>query len=178
MIQNLQRQDSQWTPFILPDLISIQRDSFLLFLEKGIAEELSNVAPLIGQNFRITLCSDNYRLKRPKLSTQESVAQATSYSSGLYVKVKLHRSDIDSQDAQIQSIWLGDIPLMTSSGHFIINGSSRVVVNQIVRSPGIYFKEMIDQKHRRMFQASIISNRGSWGPIRNRCRRHDLGPHG
>nr|NP_050839.1 RNA polymerase beta subunit [Nephroselmis olivacea]Q9TL06.1 RecName: Full=DNA-directed RNA polymerase subunit beta; AltName: Full=PEP; AltName: Full=Plastid-encoded RNA polymerase subunit beta; Short=RNA polymerase subunit beta [Nephroselmis olivacea]AAD54810.1 beta subunit of RNA polymerase [Nephroselmis olivacea] len=162
MIQNLQRKDSQWTPFILPDLISIQRDSFLLFLERGLATELSHVTPLTGSHFRITLCSHGYRLKRPKVSIQEAVYQATSYSAALYVNVETNQSNLGTQETQIQSVWMGDIPLMTSRGHFIINGSSRVVVNQIVRSPGIYFKEMIDQKHRRMFQASIISNRGSW----------------
>lgn len=158
MLHPVPSKDSTWTPFVLPDLISIQRESFLAFLEYGLGEELANMQPLIGTDFRITICSDGYRLKRPKITTQEAVVQATSYTAPFYANVEIKRD----QTRRIESVWFGDLPLMTSRGHFVINGSSRVVVNQIVRSPGIYFKEMMDQKNRRTFQASIISNRGSW----------------
>ena len=148
---------TQQIPFVLPDLIAIQRESFLSFLEHGIGEELASLDPVIGQGFSITFLRRGYRLRRPTLSLSQSILHASSYASSLYARVQVRDPDLREED-----VFLTDLPLMTDRGHFVINGSSRVVVNQIVRSPGIYFKEMLDARNRRTFQASIISNRGSW----------------
>ena len=147
----------QQTPFVLPDLVAIQRESFLALLESGIGEELASVDPIDGDGFGVTFLRRGYRLRRPRRSANGAVLNASSYTAPLYARVQVRDPSPREEYA-----YLADLPLMTDRGHFIINGSSRVIVNQIVRSPGIYFKEMLDPRGRRTFQASIISNRGSW----------------
>nr|YP_009057878.1 beta subunit of RNA polymerase [Nephroselmis astigmatica]AID67723.1 beta subunit of RNA polymerase [Nephroselmis astigmatica] len=145
-----------------PDFVAIQRESFLKFLAEGFPTELGNCTPIESASgeLEITLYPDKFRLKRPKMTPQEAIWKASTYSCPMYVGARF----INHATGRVQSeyVFLGDLPFMTDRGHFVINGSSRVVVNQIVRSPGIYYKEMIDQKNRRTFVASIISDRGSW----------------
>nr|YP_009057755.1 beta subunit of RNA polymerase [Picocystis salinarum]AID67638.1 beta subunit of RNA polymerase [Picocystis salinarum] len=126
----------------LPWFVKLQLSSFRSFLRQGLLEELCYLYP--------TLSADDIRWKWPKRSPQECVLENLTYCTSFYVCI------------ENQWIWLGDLPLMTSRGHFIWNGSARVVVHQIVRSPGIYFKEIRDAKNRRTVVGNIICARGSW----------------
>lgn len=153
--------------FKLPDFIEIQRASFLTFLEKGIAEEIQYVSPIQSQNGAIQLVfyPDLIQFKKPKPLPQEALRQSKTYSASLYVPAQLffsHPTKKLQAKSAIETIFLGEIPFMTERGTFIINGSPRVIVNQIVRSPGIYYKMQFDKDNNKTFVGSIISNRGSW----------------
>lgn len=153
--------------FKLPDFIEIQRASFLTFLEKGIAEEIQYVSPIQSQNGSIQLVfyPDLIQFKKPKPLPQEALRQSKTYSASLYVPAQLffhHPTKKLQAKSAIETIFLGEIPFMTERGTFIINGSPRVIVNQIVRSPGIYYKMQFDKDNNKTFVGSIISNRGSW----------------
>jgi DNA-directed RNA polymerase subunit beta len=148
--------------FILPDLVEIQRASFCWFLEEGLAEEIKSFSPITDYtgNLELYLLGDEYKLKCPKYSISESKRRDTTYSVQVYVPARL----INKEKGIIkeQEVFIGDLPLMTDRGTFIINGAERVIVNQIVRSPGIYYKADTDKQGRRTYSASLISNRGAW----------------
>nr|WDB00641.1 RNA polymerase beta subunit [Cavernulicola chilensis] len=148
--------------FTVPDLVEIQRDSYYWFLNEGLIEELKNFSPIVDYTNRVELhiISNEFKLKQPKYTIQESKKRDTSYASQLYIPGRL--IDKDSGEIKEQEIFLGELPLMTQQGTFIINGAERVVVNQIVRSSGIYFKIETDKNNIRTFTASIISSRGGW----------------
>ena len=151
--------------FKIPDLVDLQRKSFLNFLDTGLVEELNDVSFLQRENsdFRILIDAPNYRLKRPLFTPAEAVIRGVSYGAALYVPIKLIH--LISGESKEEKICFGEIPLMTSRGHFIINGTPRVIVNQLIRSPGIYFSidvERGDKDKKRTFLASIVPNRGSW----------------
>ncbi len=147
---------------LLTDLIEIQRSSFRWFLEKGLIEELNGFSPISDYTGRLELhlLGDNYRLKEPKYSVDEAKRRDSTYAVQMYVPTRL----INRETGEIkeQEVFIGDLPLMTERGTFIINGAERVIVNQIVRSPGVYFKEEIDKNSRRTYSASLIPNRGAW----------------
>ena len=155
--------------FKLPDLIEIQRSSFLSLLENGIVEELEKISPICceydsGQS-KFIFYPRRFELKRPKYLPQEAIRKAQTYSSSLYVPAQIFSHKFKDNlvfQSKIQPVFLGELPLMTGRGTFIINGSSRVIVNQIVRSPGIYYTMQFDKENRKTFVGSIISNRGSW----------------
>ena len=148
--------------FILPDLVEIQRASFCWFLEEGLAEEIKSFSPITDYtgNLELYLLGDEYKLKCPKYSISESKRRDATYSVQVYVPARL----INKEKGIIkeQEVFIGDLPLMTDRGTFIINGAERVIVNQIVRSPGIYYKADTDKQGRRTYSASLISNRGAW----------------
>nr|BDA98857.1 RNA polymerase beta subunit [Chroomonas debatzensis] len=148
--------------FILPDLVEIQRASFCWFLEEGLAEEIKSFSPITDYtgNLELYLLGDEYKLKSPKYSISESKRRDATYSVQVYVPARL----INKEKGIIkeQEVFIGDLPLMTDRGTFIINGAERVIVNQIVRSPGIYYKADTDKQGRRTYSASLISNRGAW----------------
>ena len=148
--------------FILPDLVEIQRASFCWFLEEGLAEEIKSFSPITDYtgNLELYLLGDKYKLKCPKYSITESKRRDATYSVQVYVPARL----INRETGVIkeQEVFIGDLPLMTDRGTFVINGAERVIVNQIVRSPGIYYKSETDKQGRRTYSASLISNRGAW----------------
>jgi DNA-directed RNA polymerase subunit beta len=148
--------------FILPDLVEIQRASFCWFLEEGLAEEIKSFSPITDYtgNLELYLLGDEYKLKYPKYSISECKRRDATYSVQVYVPARL----INKEKGIIkeQEVFIGDLPLMTDRGTFIINGAERVIVNQIVRSPGIYYKSDTDKHGRRTYSASLISNRGAW----------------
>jgi len=153
--------------FKLPDFIEIQRASFLTFLEKGVAEEIQYISPIKSQTGSIQLVfyPDLIQFKRPKPLPQEAIRKSKTYSASLYVPAQLffqHPSKKLQTKSMIENVFLGEIPFMTERGTFIINGSPRVIVNQIVRIPGIYYKMQFDKDNNKTFVGSIISNRGSW----------------
>jgi DNA-directed RNA polymerase subunit beta len=146
----------------LPDLIEIQRSSFRRFLEEGLIEELNSFSPIRDYTGKLELhfIGEEYKLKEPKYDLNESKRRDSTYSVQMYVPTRL----INKETGEIkeQDVFIGDLPLMTERGTFIINGAERVIVNQIVRSPGVYYKSETDKNGRRTYSASLIPNRGAW----------------
>lgn len=158
--------------FLLPDLIEIQRASFRWFLDEGLIEELNSFSPITDYTGKLELhfLGHNYKLKQPKYSVDEAKRRDSSYAVQMYVPTRL----INKETGEIkeQEVFIGDLPLMTDRGTFIINGAERVIVNQIVRSPGVYYKSEIDKNGRRTYSASLIPNRGAW--LKFETDRNDL----
>lgn len=158
--------------FLLPDLIEIQRSSFRWFLEEGLIEELNSFSPITDYTGKLELhfLGHNYKLKEPKYNVEEAKRRDSTYAVQMYVPTRL----INKETGEIkeQEVFIGDLPLMTDRGTFIINGAERVIVNQIVRSPGVYYKSEIDKNGRRTYSASLIPNRGAW--LKFETDRNDL----
>ncbi|MBO8219822.1 DNA-directed RNA polymerase subunit beta [Prochlorococcus marinus] len=150
------------TATYLPDLVEVQRASFKWFLEKGLIEELQNFSPISDYTGKLELhfVGEEYRLKRPRHDVEEAKRRDATFASQMYVTCRL----INKETGEIkeQEVFIGELPLMTERGTFIINGAERVIVNQIVRSPGVYFKDEQDKNGRRTYNASVIPNRGAW----------------
>ena len=148
--------------FVLPDLVEIQRSSFRWFLEEGLIEELESFSPITDYTGKLELhfLGKNYKLKRPKYDVDEAKRRDATYAVQMYVPTRL----INKETGEIkeQEVFIGDLPLMTDRGTFIINGAERVIVNQIVRSPGVYYKAETDKNGRRTYNANLIPNRGAW----------------
>ncbi|MGL6135026.1 MAG: DNA-directed RNA polymerase subunit beta [Prochlorococcaceae cyanobacterium] len=146
----------------LPDLVEVQRASFKWFLEKGLIEELESFSPITDYTGKLELhfIGSEYRLKRPRHDVEEAKRRDATFASQMYVTCRL----INKETGEIkeQEVFIGELPLMTERGTFIINGAERVIVNQIVRSPGVYFKDEQDKNGRKTFNASLIPNRGAW----------------
>jgi DNA-directed RNA polymerase subunit beta len=147
---------------MLPDLVEIQRSSFRWFLEEGLIEELNSFSPITDYTGKLELhfMGKDYKLKRPKYDVDEAKRRDSTYAVQMYVPTRL----INKETGEIkeQEVFIGDLPLMTDRGTFIINGAERVIVNQIVRSPGVYYKSETDKNGRRTYSASLIPNRGAW----------------
>jgi len=156
----------------LPDLVEIQRASFCWFLNEGLAEEIQSFSPIVNYtgNLELHLFGEQYTLRYPKHNINECKRRDTTYSVQIYVPAQL----INRETGVIkeQEVFIGDLPLMTDRGTFIINGAERVIVNQIVRSPGIYYKSELDKQGRRTYSSSLISNRGAW--VKFETDRNDL----
>nr|QUE29951.1 RpoB [Erythrocladia irregularis] len=159
----------------LPDLVEIQRASFRWFLEDGLGEVFESFPTISDPTNRLELkfFSKEYKIKFPKYSVRQAKRRERTYSAQIYVPVKLVRKNADlfNDDSETsiknkkyrkKAVFIGDLPMMTNRGTFIISGTERVIVNQIVRSPGIYFKQEIDLREKQTYSASLISNRGSW----------------
>ncbi len=148
--------------FTLPDLVEIQRASFRWFLEEGLIEELESFSPITDYTGKLELSfiGKDYKVKWPKYSMDEAKRRDSSYQVQIHVPTRL----INKETGEIkeQMVFVGDLPLMTDRGTFIINGAERVIVNQIVRSPGVYYKSETDKNGRRTYNASLIPNRGAW----------------
>jgi DNA-directed RNA polymerase subunit beta len=148
--------------FTLPDLVEIQRASFRWFLEEGLIEELDSFSPITDYTGKLELhfLGKDYKLRRPKYDVDEAKRRDATYAVQMYVPTRL----INKETGEIkeQEVFIGDLPLMTDRGTFIINGAERVIVNQIVRSPGVYYKKEVDKNGRSTFNASLIPNRGAW----------------
>ncbi len=158
-MSNLTKSPSMFT---LPDLVEIQRASFRWFLEEGLIEELDSFSPITDYTGKLELhfLGKDYKLRRPKYDVDEAKRRDSTYAVQMYVPTRL----INKETGEIkeQEVFIGDLPLMTDRGTFIINGAERVIVNQIVRSPGVYYKKEIDKNGRSTFNASLIPNRGAW----------------
>jgi len=163
---------SKISTFSLPDLVEIQRASFCWFLEEGLAEEIKNFSPITDytDNLELHLLGDEYKLKYPKYSINECKRRDATYSVQVYVPARLINKETGT--IKEQEVFVGDLPLMTDRGTFVINGAERVIVNQIVRSPGIYYKSETDKQGRRTYSSSLISNRGAW--VKFETDRNDL----
>jgi DNA-directed RNA polymerase subunit beta len=146
----------------LPDLVEVQRASFKWFLEKGLIEELESFSPITDYTGKLELhfIGSEYRLKRPRHDVEEAKRRDATFASQMYVTCRLVNKE--TGEIKEQEVFIGELPLMTERGTFIINGAERVIVNQIVRSPGVYFKDEQDKNGRKTFNASLIPNRGAW----------------
>lgn len=151
----------------LPDLAEIQKASFHRFLTKGLAEELENFSPVTDYTGRLELyfLHDNYTFEEHQEANKaktpmEARFNEQSYTKKLYIKVRFVNRD--TGEIKESKMFIGEIPMMTERGTFIVNGAERVVVSQIVRSPGIYFKRDIEPSGKRVFNVTLIPNRGAW----------------
>ena len=151
----------------LPDLAEIQKESFNRFLTKGLAEELENFSPVTDYTGRLELyfLHDHYTFEEHQepnkaKTPMEARLNEQSYTKKLYIKVRFVNRD--TGEIKESKMFIGEIPMMTERGTFIVNGAERVVVSQIVRSPGIYYKREVETSGKRVFNATLIPNRGAW----------------
>ncbi|MBP1761931.1 MAG: DNA-directed polymerase, partial [Firmicutes bacterium] len=144
----------------LPNLIQVQLSSYEWFLRSGLRTALQEVFPISDFTGHLELDFIDYSLGEPKYEVQECKERDVSYQAPLKLKVRL--SDKESGEIKESEVYMGDLPLMTDKGTFIINGAERVVVSQLVKSPGVYFNEKMDAAGNNLYGATIIPNRGAW----------------
>ena len=145
----------------MPNLIKVQKDSYDWFIEEGLGEVLRDISPIIDYSGNLVLeFFDYYMEEKTKYSLEEAKERDATYSTRLHVKVRL----INRETGEIkeQEIYLGDFPLMTESGTFVINGAERVVVSQLVRSPGCYYAESYDKVGKKLYTSTVMPIRGAW----------------
>lgn len=144
----------------LPNLIEIQTKSYDWFLKEGLLEMFRDISPIEDFTGNLSLEFVDYRLGEPKYDLEESKNRDATYAEPLRVKVRLIIKE--TGEVKEQEVFMGDFPLMTDTGTFVINGAERVIVSQLVRSPSVYFNEKIDKNGRENYDATIIPNRGAW----------------
>ena len=145
----------------VPNLIEIQLDSYKWFLEEGLKEVFEDISPIEDYTGNLILEFVDYSLdEKPKYDIEECKERDTTYCAPLKVKVRL----INKETGEIkeQEVFMGDFPLMTEKGTFIINGAERVIVSQLVRSPGVYYAQEMDKSGKRLVSSTVIPNRGAW----------------
>ena len=144
----------------LSDLLEIQKKSYQWFIEKGISEVFEDLFPV--ENFAGTLRMEfgDYHFDEPRYSIKECKERYATFAAPLKVDVRLFNNE--SGEVKEQEIFLGDMPLMTESGTFVINGAERVIVSQLVRSPSVYFNKEVDKNGRLLITSQIIPTRGTW----------------
>ncbi|MGX7327826.1 DNA-directed RNA polymerase subunit beta [Enterococcus bulliens] len=144
----------------LPNLIEIQTDSYQWFLDEGLREMFEDILPIDDFNGNLSLEFVDYELKTPKYTVEEARAHDANYSAPLHVTLRL--TNRETGEIKAQEVFFGDFPLMTEQGTFIINGAERVIVSQLVRSPGVYFHGKVDKNGKEGFGSTVIPNRGAW----------------
>ncbi len=144
----------------LPGLLEIQHESYKWFLEEGLNEMFKDISPIKDFTEVLLLEFISYDLDEPKYSVDECKERDATYAAPLRVKVRL----INKETGEIkeQEVYMGDFPLMTQNGTFIINGAERIIVSQLVRSPGAYYNSSIDASGNKLFSGTLIPNRGAW----------------
>jgi len=144
----------------LPNLIEIQTSSYQWFLDEGLREMFQDISPIEDFTGNLSLEFIDYSLGDPKYSVEESKERDVTYSAPLRVKVRLVNKE--TGEVKDQDVFMGDFPLMTETGTFVINGAERVIVSQLVRSPSVYFSGKLDKNGKKGFTATVIPNRGAW----------------
>ena len=146
----------------MPNLIEVQKDSYQWFLTDGLKEVFDDISPITDYSGQLSLEFVDFQLCREdrKYSIEECKERDTTYAAPLKVKVRLHNKETD--DFKQHDIFMGDLPLMTETGTFVINGAERVIVSQLVRSPGIYYAISHDKTGKKLFSCTVIPNRGAW----------------
>jgi DNA-directed RNA polymerase subunit beta len=149
--------------YLLPNLLETQRISFCWFLEFGFLQELSRFSTIQDylDELELNLSVKHYQLRQPNYTLAEAKHRATTYSIKIYTRAQL-RYLTNSKKPTQNEVLLCDLPLMTNEGTFLVNGIERIIINQIVRSPGLYFKAETDKNNFRFYNAGLISNRGTW----------------
>src|SRR5690554_5212843 len=144
----------------MPNLIEIQHTSYQWFLNTGLKETFADISPIQDFTGNLVLEFMDYGFGEPKYSVEECKDRDVTYAVPMRVRVRLVNKE--TGEVKEQEVFMGDFPLMTEQGTFIINGSERVIVSQLVRSPGVYFDYTVDTSGKRLYSASIIPNRGAW----------------
>lgn len=145
----------------MPNLIEVQRNSYQWFLKEGLKEVFLDISPIQDYTGNLVLeFLDYYLDDKPKYSVEECKERDVTYATSLKVRVRLINRE--TGEVKEQEVFMGDFPLMTPKGTFIINGAERVIVSQLVRSPGVYYAEEMDKTGKRLFSATVIPNRGAW----------------
>ena len=145
----------------IPNLIKVQKDSYDWFIQEGLGEVLKDISPIVDYSGNLVLeFLDYYMEEKTKYTEEEAKERDATYATRLHVKVRL----INRETGEIkeQEIYLGDFPVMTDSGTFIINGAERVVVSQLVRSPGCYYATEFDKSGKRIYTSTVMPIRGAW----------------
>ncbi len=144
----------------LPNLIEIQTKSYEWFLKEGLLEMFRDISPIDDFTGNLSLEFVDYRLGEPKYDLEESKNRDATYAAPLRVKVRLINKE--TGEVKDQEVFMGDFPLMTDTGTFVINGAERVIVSQLVRSPSVYFNEKVDKNGKVSFGTTVIPSRGAW----------------
>ncbi|MGE4274027.1 MAG: DNA-directed RNA polymerase subunit beta [Desulfitobacterium sp.] len=144
----------------MPNLIEIQQNSYQWFLDEGLREMFRDISPIQDFTGNLVLEFIDYSLGEPKYEVEECKERDVTYAAPLRVKVRLINKE--TGEVKEQEVFMGDFPLMTTKGTFIINGAERVIVSQLVRSPGVYYAESIDPSGKKLYGATVIPNRGAW----------------
>jgi len=144
----------------VPNLIEIQQKSYEKFLENDLIELFQDISPISDFTGNLSLEFIDYSLGEPKYSVDESKERDVTYAAPLRVKVRLFNKE--TGEVKEQEVFMGDFPLMTETGTFIINGAERVIVSQLVRSPSVYFSTKVDKSGKKNFTTTVIPNRGAW----------------
>ncbi|WP_029687742.1 DNA-directed RNA polymerase subunit beta [Thermoanaerobacter sp. A7A] len=145
----------------MPDLIEVQKKSYKWFLEEGLREVFREISPIESFTGNLALEFVDYRLENnPKYSVEECKDRDTTYAVPMKVEVRL--TNRETGEIKESEVFMGDFPLMTEKGTFIINGAERVIVSQLVRSPGVYYEQQFDKFGKKLISATVIPNRGAW----------------
>ena len=146
----------------MPNLIEVQRDSYQWFLDEGLSEAFADISPITDYSGKLSLEFTNFTLdvEGAKYTIEECKERDATYAAPLKVRVRLHNKETD--EINEHEIFMGDLPLMTETGTFVINGAERVIVSQLVRSPGIYYGIDHDKVGKLLFSCTVIPNRGAW----------------
>ncbi|VUX04729.1 DNA-directed RNA polymerase subunit beta [Dorea longicatena] len=146
----------------MPNLIEVQTDSYKWFLDEGLNEVFDDISPITDYSGKLSLDFVDFTLceKEVKYTIDECKERDATYAAPLKVKVRLHNKETD--EINEHEIFMGDLPLMTRTGTFVINGAERVIVSQLVRSPGIYYAIAHDKLGKKLYSATVIPNRGAW----------------
>nr|YP_010196978.1 RNA polymerase subunit beta [Crassiphycus corneus]UAD84782.1 RNA polymerase subunit beta [Crassiphycus corneus] len=170
---------------VFPDLAAIQKESFKCFLLDGLSEVLDSFPLIVDPTGKLELqfFGKDYKLKFPRHSVRKAKSRDRTYSAQIYIPAKLTRKDTELIRGSVSTtenfsylvnsqylnkkyrkrpVFIGDLPLMTNRGTFVISGTERIIINQIVRSPGVYYKKELDKNNKQIYSCSLISNRGSW----------------
>ena len=144
----------------LPNLIEIQTASYEWFMEEGMMDMFRDISPISDFTGNLSLEFIDYTLGEPKYPVEESKERDVTFAAPIRVKVRLHNKE--TEEVKEQDVFMGDFPLMTENGTFVINGAERVIVSQLVRSPSVYYSDKTDKNGKRGFGATVIPNRGAW----------------
>lgn len=144
----------------IPNLIEIQQQSYQKFLDDGLREIFQDISPISDFTGNLVLEFVDYSLGEPKYSVDDSKERDVTYAAPLRVKVRLLNKE--TGEVKEQEVFMGDFPLMTETGTFIINGAERVIVSQLVRSPSVYYSTKVDKNGKKTYTATVIPNRGAW----------------
>ncbi|CAM9095145.1 unnamed protein product [Ectocarpus sp. 8 AP-2014] len=169
-MKNIIKNRKQKSPIILPDLSEVQRISFCWFLTEGLPEELTNCPSILNQNSGIELIiyGQEYKIYYPGFALLNALTKKGNYNLRIYVLMSLKKNEIIKKEivqpedfSKKERVFFGEIPLLTEKGTFIFNGCERVIISQIIRSPGVYYKQIIKEK-KIFYEGTIISKYGSW----------------
>src|SRR5260221_14385189 len=143
----------------IPNLVELQLDSYKWFLEEGLQELFDSFSPIFDFTGNTSISLTDFTLGEPKYSVEECRDRDMTFESPIKSKVLLKQANKEEIESEV---YLGDLPLMTDKGTFVINGAERVVVSQLARSPGIYFKDNLDLTGAMLFAATVIPSEGAW----------------